>query len=207
MGKNCSAILVVLFVIGVGGTAFILNTDLGVAQPTVTQTPKSNDWCKWITSIATLIAVILAAIALWVNYILNRRRVAFDSLLKLAEFFHIQLKEDRDNVVDLEIKDDSALKAFLAKVQAKDEKAIKESRALIRVLNFYALMAIMIQDKYLRGDVVEKYFGASICHKATDWTSYIDYLNTDENYKEMISQVKYICELAGTSRILKQARN
>lgn len=199
MRKNCSVILIFLFVIGAFGTTLIINTHPGIAQPTDTQTTKSIDWYKRISSIATSVAVILAAIALWVNYILNKRRVAFDSLLKLAEFFHIQLKEDRDNVVDLEIKDDAALEAFFTKVQAADEKAIKENRSVIRVLNFYALMGMMIQDKYLCGDVVKKYFGASICHKAGDWTTYIDYLNTDDNYKKMISEVNYVCGLAGTS--------
>ena len=199
MRKNCSVILVLLFVIGVYGTAWIINADPGVAQSTGTQATKSVDWYKRISSVTTAVAVIVAAVALWVNYILNRRRVAFDSLLKLAEVFHIQLKEDRDNVVDLEIKDDGALETFLTKVQAADEKAIKENRSIIRVLNFYALMGMMIQDKYLCGDIVIKYFGAAICHKAGDWTAYLDYLNTNDNYKGMISEVNHVCALAGTS--------
>ncbi|MCK4789058.1 MAG: hypothetical protein KAV87_35280 [Desulfobacteraceae bacterium] len=178
MRKNRSVILVLLFVIGVCGTAWIIYVDPGVA---------------------TACAVIVATVALWVNYILNKRRVAFDSLLKLAEVFHIQLKEDRDNVVDLKIKDGGALEAFLTKVQAADEKAIKEKRSINRVLNFYALMGMMIQDKYLCSDIGIKYFGAAICHKAEDWTAYLDHLKKDDNYKGMISEVNYVCGLAGTS--------
>ena len=185
MRKICSVIRVLLFVIGVCCTAWIITAD--------------PDWYKRIISAATPVAVIIAAVALGLNYFQNKRRIAFDSLLKLAEFFHIQLKADRDKTVDLKIMNGDALEVFLTKVQAADEKVIKENRSIIRVLNFYALVGMMIKYKYLPSDVVIKYFGAAICHKAGDWTAYLDYLNTDDNYKQMIDEVNYVCRLAGTS--------
>ena len=60
-------------------------------------------------------------------------------------------------------------------------------------------MGMMIKYKYLPSDVAIKYFGAAICHKAGDWAAYLDHLKKDDNYKGMISEVNYVCGLAGTS--------
>ena len=102
-------------------------------------------------------------------------------------------------MVDFEIKDRVALETFLTYVELGDENAIKKNRSAIRVLNFYALMGMMIQDKYLHSDMVIKYFGSAICHKAMDWKVYLDYLNTLANYKGMINEVNYVCKLASTT--------
>ena len=187
---NNKANLIVAFILGfiICGAIWL---SIGIKTTNV-------DWFIRISCIATAIAVIVAAIALIVNHRVNKRRVAFDSLVKLEEMFHVNLKEDRDKVVDVKIEDQPSLKTFLKELEEKDNTQ-EIQRAIMMVLNFFALMGMMIQDKYLSDKMALKYFGAGISHKVGDWKAYIDYLNKDENYKEMIERVNYIHNLACSS--------
>ena len=78
-----------------------------------------------VTSIATSVAVIVAAVALCMNYKIYKSRIGFDSLTKLHEIFHIELREDRDKVVDVNIADKRELNKHLKKIRENDENEKK----------------------------------------------------------------------------------
>jgi len=145
-----------------------------------------------ISEIITSVAVIVAAVALCMNYRIYRRRIAFDSLTKLHEIFHIELREDRDRVVDVNIADKRELNKHLKKIRENDENEKKIQRSILMMLNFYALIGMMTQDGHLSKDIVVKHFGGAICHKVEDWKAFIENLSEDENYKKMVDHVQYI---------------
>ena len=149
MNKIISFALRIFIVVGVFSTILIIWVKFGNAEPSGSLSDATVDRFSRISLVLTTIGVIVAAIALWLNFVLNKRRVQFDSLVKLVEIFHMQLREDRDNVVDLKIVDDNSLNEFLTKLKSPDVSTISKNRSLIRVLNYFALMGMMVKDKYL----------------------------------------------------------
>lgn len=149
-----------------------------------------------ISSIATALAFLMAASALWWNYKIYKDRIAFDSLIKLCEIFHVELREDRDKVVKVKIEDDRALNDFLRKIKNGCKDAISIERSILYVLNFYALMGLLAQHGHLAEDILLEYFGSAISHKVRDWKAFIEYLEKDKDYKKMIGHVKYIYKRA-----------
>jgi len=135
--------------------------------------------------------VVVAIIALSVTYRIFKRRKRFDSLVKMIEHFHFELAEDRDAIVNIKIKTQSELDEYLNKLK-NDPEMTAIHRSIIKVLNFYALTAMMIKNKHLDKEVVGQYFGGAIRHKIEDWKELLDYLEKDENYKGMIAEVRYI---------------
>ena len=154
-----------------------------------------------ITSIATSVAVIVAAVALIMNFIMYKRRISFDSLAKLHEIFQIGLRDDRDKVVDVNISNDRELDEHIKKIKVKNDRKEKEiERSILRVLNFYALIGMLSQNRYLSKGIAVKHFGGAICHKVEDWKAFIEYQRKDENYKKMAEHVCYIYKEAKAKR-------
>jgi hypothetical protein len=164
------------------------------------QKAKDIDLFKILGSLATFFAFIVAAIALFINYRIYKRRVAFDSLIKLCEIFHIELENHRDLVAEVTIADENSLNEHLKKVKSNDMDTLSIQRSIIKILNFYALIGMMTQDKQISEDIGIKYFGSVICHKVEDWKALIQHLEKDKNYKEMVDHVKYICNRASNRK-------
>jgi len=153
---------------------------------------RRQDLLSRVSENATVLSFMLAACALGVNFIMYKRRIAFDSLIKLHEIFHIELRKDRDKTVYVNITNDRELDEHIKKIDGDDQSEIKIERSILRVLNFYALMGMMIQNRYLSKDIAVKHFGGAICHKVEDWKAFIENLRKNENYKKMAEHFCYI---------------
>jgi len=152
-----------------------------------------QDLLSAITKNVTALSLLLAVVALFMNYKIYKSRIIFDSLTKLHEIFHIELRDDRDKVVDVNISNDRELDEHIKKIKGKiDEKEKGIERSILRVLNFYALIGMMTQNRYLSKGIAVKHFGGAICHKVEDWKAFIKNLSKNKNYKEMIGHVQYI---------------
>lgn len=139
------------------------------------------EFLETINLLSTPVGVGVAIAALVVTYWIFKRRKRFDSLVKIIEHFHFELEKERDATVDIIIKTQTELNEYLDKLRQKDPKITAIHRSIIKVLNFYALTAIMIKNKNLKKKLVRQYFGGAICHKINDWKALLDHLETDEN--------------------------
>jgi len=151
-----------------------------------------QDLLSAITKNVTALSLLLAVVALFMNYKIYKSRIIFESLTKLHEIFHIELRDDRDRVVDVKITDKDKLNKHLKKIDDNDQNEEKIKRSILMVLNFYALIGMMTQNRYLPKRIAVEHFGGAICHKVEDWKAFIKNLSKNKNYKEMIGHVQYI---------------
>ncbi len=200
-----SGILVILTIVSVSSQEFEapekLNSETSIKNMQEPRGGMDKDILTRLSELATALAFIVAAIALALNYGVYRKRVAFDSLIKLCEIFHIELENHRDKVVDVKISDDGLLDEHLGKLRANEVNEISLHRSIIKILNFYSLIGMMTEDRYLSEKIALRYFGSAICYKVEDWKALIRHLGADKNYKEMVEHIDYIYQLANPRKL------